>query len=398
MARQSTYQAIVKAIQEYYTQFIRGDDVYIRTMKTSIGGDPTKTVIRKDFYGWDIDVYIDTYQEQTILKRWENGVFKETDTEWQFQGEKRIVSAEIHERRNPRIINVPMLHTFDCTIKIKPIERPNFWTLRGVSKVPVKIAGSDVACICDQVLEAVEKLYPRMKGMFLYSNDLREVELKHVNLYTYTSFNDVDDWVYPREIHMYNGEDRLIDLTQALAYTSECPDNVAKQKVAYYGQSPERIKMFDERINRMDFERMKTLFFEHKVVSKSILQAYGGYFLSQFLKNGDGGMHYTENGVNAILNRSFSGGYDTCINYIKMRYRYYRITQAKPEYSLLPFGMNMYHYGTLLFLNQTGAFCQIRTKKGSRNMGTIYWIMQPEEIQETINNLKRKDMDEWLEI
>ena len=31
-------------------------------------------------------------------------------------------------------------------------------------------------------------------------------------------------------------------------------------------------------------------------------------------------------------------------------------------------------------------------------MGSIYWIMRPEEIYEIINNLKRKDMNEWLEI
>lgn len=396
MPKQSTYQAVVKAIQEYYTQFIRGD-TYCRTMKTSIDGDPTKTIIRKDFYGWAIDVYVDTYQEQELL-RYDNGVFKQAGSEWQFQGEKRIVSAEIHERRNPRIINVPILRTFDCTIKIALQERPNFWTLRGVSKVPVKIAGMDVAGICNEILEAVEKLYPRMKGMFLYRDEFMDVQRKHVDVYTYMSFPDVDDWVYPREIHVYKGEDRLIDLTQALSYIRECPDNVAKQKVAYYGQAPECVKMLDERINRMDFELMKTLFFEHRVISKSILQAYGGYFLSHFLKKACCGMGYIENGVNAILNRSFSGGYDACINYIKMRYRYYKITQIKPEYKLLPFGMNMYHYGTLLFLNQTGAFCQVRTKEGSKNMGAIYWIMRPEEIQETINNLKRKDMNEWLEI
>ena len=65
------------------------------------------------------------------------------------------------------------------------------------------------------------------------------------------------------------------------------------------------------------------------------------------------------------------------------------------------FTLTMHAYGTLLFIDQTGCFCRVcrdEEQPDSKSMSLVYWLMNPKEVWETINGLKRKEFSEWLEI
>ena len=405
--RVSVKYAIKKAIEDYYNVFIHKspthDPFFAKVVDTYIDGDrPTYTRINKDIYGWFIEVYADAYEEIEILEPNEKGVFKKTGTEWKRKGNETLVKVMIHERKNPHAINVPPIGTYDCKVFIKPNERPNIWTMR--KKVPARLNGAHVAIICNDILDVIEKVYPRMKYCFKtkYSD-----EKSPVSLFGYMSFPDVRDWVFLDDRNGIVGRDKLVNLSKGLSYLGQFPEEEGDRKLRYYGQTPERLKQLDTKIERMDLESLKTLFFEHNIISRSILRAYNGYLLPYFIAKREHGGTPIQDGVNNIVRKTAldlgNNGYDIGINYVKLRQRSDRRKRYNPFMSSnhIRFTLDLYAYGTLLFIDQTGCFCRICRDEeypDSKSMTSIYWLMPPEEVWETINSLKRKDFDEWLEI
>ena len=405
--RVSIKYAIKKAIEDFYNVFIHKtlaqDRLLSRVVDTYIGDyRPTYTHIVKDIYGWYIKVYADAYEEIEVLTPNEKGVFEKTGTEWKRKGNETLVEVTIHERKNPHAINVPPIGTYDCKVYIKPNERPNIWTMR--KKLPVRFNGGHVAMICNDILDAIEKAYPRMKYCFKtkYSD-----EKSPVSLFGYMSFPDVRDWVFLDNRNDIVGRDKLIDLSKSLTYLGQFPEEEGDRKLRYYGQTPESIKQLDAKIERMDLELLKTLFFEHNIVSRSILRAYNGYLLPYFIARGEPGNDTTiQDGVNNIVRKTSldlsNNGYDVGVNYVKLRHhggkRHNPFFRSDHH---MRFTLTMHAYGTLLFIDQTGCFCRVcrdEEQPDSKSMSLVYWLMNPKEVWETINGLKRKEFSEWLEI
>lgn len=386
MIRQSHEEALLWALEEWSDP--KKYDPLKSAIETQIGGDPTITVIHKMCYGWDVVVFAEPVEEIVSLEEYD-GVFGPVKSTW-VPTNKRVplVHFEIHEQEQHTeeekyaLKHQPYEVQFRDRKKVQPVvyiwllERPNIWVGKTNNK-QVKINGFDILSICQGFLDAICEFYPKAKKSFQSAYKFFNDNYKP-SVYGYYSYSNAEDWVCLKSWKIIN-KNHLVDCTGAIAYSEAAPERTVKEKPLWYGQNKDALWLLDYKIEHMDLDLMKILFFEKNVVSRSILKAYNGYFLYHFLTRGETLFPELDNTLKTMLYKS-PNAYDTIVNYIRLRFKY------REKKKLM---MNLFKYGTLDFIDRSGCFCQI---KDTKNISAIYWLDYPEFFHKIINDLKRKEL------